>query len=289
MSDTNTTNATTNAAGNPLPPLPKDHLDHPEQWATGAEPATEKQKGFIAVLEDKNPSLVPPEGIDKEDLGKSEASEIIEKLKSGQEVVSDKADEAKEGKEDIEGKQAAEDEKTGDKRKAPSTPTDTDNIDELDPSPAEADGKDAKESKQTTLDGAFSADAGAEGGRTKEDEEEREGEGKRTAKKPRLDDNVTTSNAESSETNGNGQTSSTTAIATAEENTNVKNGDTIPGSDAHLDHPENWATGDDPATEKQKGFIKVLEKQKGSGAVSGDVEHMGKSEASERIEELKEQ
>ena len=61
---------------------------------------------------------------------------------------------------------------------------------------------------------------------------------------------------------------------------------TNPADDAHLDHPENWATGGEPATGKQKGFLKVLEKQKGV-EVDGAVESMGKSEASEKIDELK--
>lgn len=65
----------------------------------------------------------------------------------------------------------------------------------------------------------------------------------------------------------------------------VSKGDTVPGDGKHLDHPENWATGDEPATEKQKGFVAVLEKKAGK-AVS-DKENMGKSEASEIIEELK--
>lgn len=60
---------------------------------------------------------------------------------------------------------------------------------------------------------------------------------------------------------------------------------TLPGDDAHLDHPENWTTGDEPATAKQKGYLKVLEKQTGSSA--GDVGGMGKSEASEKIDEMR--
>ena len=60
---------------------------------------------------------------------------------------------------------------------------------------------------------------------------------------------------------------------------------TIPGDEAHLDHPENWTTGGDPATDKQKGFLKVLEKQK--GVPVGDLGGIGKSEASEKIDELK--
>ena len=78
-----------------LPQLPKDHLDHPEQWVTGAEPATEKQKGFIRVLEGKNEELVPPQGLDVEAMGKSEASEVIDKLKNGKSVGSDDASDAK--------------------------------------------------------------------------------------------------------------------------------------------------------------------------------------------------
>jgi len=71
-----------------LPPLPKNHLDHPENWATGTEPATDKQKGFIKVLEGQHPDAVPEGGIDVADIGKSEASEVIDKLKNGQKVTS---------------------------------------------------------------------------------------------------------------------------------------------------------------------------------------------------------
>ena len=69
-----------------LPPLPADHLDHPESWATGAAPATEKQKGFVKVLEKQHPDLVPSGGLKAEDMGKSEASEVIGSLKSGRTV-----------------------------------------------------------------------------------------------------------------------------------------------------------------------------------------------------------
>ncbi|MCZ6914695.1 MAG: DUF3072 domain-containing protein [Rickettsia endosymbiont of Ixodes persulcatus] len=61
--------------------------------------------------------------------------------------------------------------------------------------------------------------------------------------------------------------------------------ETVPGDEAHLDHPENWTTGGEPATDKQKGFLKVLEKQK--GVEVGDIASIGKSEASEKIDELK--
>jgi hypothetical protein len=71
-----------------LPPLPKNHLDHPENWATGTEPATEKQKGFIKVLEGQHPDAVPEGGIDVAEIGKSEASAVIDKLKNGKKVTS---------------------------------------------------------------------------------------------------------------------------------------------------------------------------------------------------------
>lgn len=65
---------------------------------------------------------------------------------------------------------------------------------------------------------------------------------------------------------------------------NPTNDDTIPGDGQHIDHPQNWATGDQPATDKQKGYLKVLEKQKGASV--GNVESLGKSEASDKIDKL---
>ena len=37
-----------------LLPLPKDHLNHPDQWAAGLDPATDKQKEVIKLLEEDN-------------------------------------------------------------------------------------------------------------------------------------------------------------------------------------------------------------------------------------------
>jgi hypothetical protein len=77
------------------------------------------------------------------------------------------------------------------------------------------------------------------------------------------------------------------ALAANGMNPQPSNGsDTNPGDGEHLDHPENWTTGDEPATDKQKGYLKVLEKQQGA-PVAGDVEGMGKSEASGKIEEMR--
>lgn len=66
-----------------LPPLPKNHLDHPENWATGGEPATAKQKGFVDVLAHDHAELLPAEGLDIDHMGKSEASAVIDHLKNG--------------------------------------------------------------------------------------------------------------------------------------------------------------------------------------------------------------
>lgn len=51
-----------------------------------------------------------------------------------------------------------------------------------------------------------------------------------------------------------------------------------------IQDPETWSTGDDAATGKQKGYIAVMA---GKAGESGPSETMGKTEASKRIEELK--
>nr|XP_031862046.1 uncharacterized protein CI109_002459 [Kwoniella shandongensis]KAA5529118.1 hypothetical protein CI109_002459 [Kwoniella shandongensis] len=313
---------TTAADGSVLPPLPADHLSHPEQWATGADPATSKQKGFIKVLEGQHPESVPEEGLNVEGMGKSEASEVIEKLKSGQKLDGQE-DEILNKPTDAESAPAQKDEdqeggkKVGEKRKvenvedlidttittkdkktasdaktsnATSTTTansktkksagDDDSAAQPEEEEDNDDAKDLKKTKQTTLDDTFGDSSSGEkkstatsSTSTKKDDTTSAGTD-RASKKPRLD--------ESSET-----TTSTTAQTSSSSAPAANNGadDTIPGDSEHLDHPENWTTGDEPATDKQKGYLKVLEKQKGVelSADSG----LGKSEASEKIEELK--
>lgn len=61
--------------------------------------------------------------------------------------------------------------------------------------------------------------------------------------------------------------------------------ETSPPKDSHLAHPENWATGQDPATSKQQGLIHVLARQ--HEVADPGPESMTKSEASEEIEKLK--
>ncbi|KAJ3048585.1 hypothetical protein HK097_010400 [Rhizophlyctis rosea] len=52
-----------------------------------------------------------------------------------------------------------------------------------------------------------------------------------------------------------------------------------------LQDPKQWTTGDEPHTERQERFLKVLERDAGEKV---GVERLTKSEASQRIEELKE-
>ena len=88
---TQSTPQTAMADPNNLPPLPKDHLSNPQNWGTGGEPATEKQKAFIGTLENQHTDLVPPNGIETGSLSKGEASEVIEKLKGGQSLGGENA------------------------------------------------------------------------------------------------------------------------------------------------------------------------------------------------------
>lgn len=99
------------------------------------------------------------------------------------------------------------------------------------------------------------------------------------AKKAKLD----TSDDSTTISNGNGTTNGSTT--TTNGSTTAKQDETVPGDGEHLDHPENWTTGDEPATEKQKGYVAVLEKK--AGKPVSDKEGLGKSEASEIIEKLK--
>ncbi|KAI6840617.1 hypothetical protein KC340_g2721 [Hortaea werneckii] len=58
---------------------------------------------------------------------------------------------------------------------------------------------------------------------------------------------------------------------------------TAPAS-APIQDPESWSTGGDSATGKQTGYIAVMAKQAGEDPPKAD---MSKTEASEKIEELK--
>lgn len=170
------------------------HLDHPENWTTGDEPATEKQKGYLKVLESQKGVSVG----DISSIGKSEASEKIDQLVAGG--------------------------SNGD-----STSTTTTTSAPAAPAPVKATAADSIEATTNT---------------------------------------------------GEEPTETTTNAASG-----AADAETVPGDEAHLDHPENWTTGGEPATDKQKGFLKVLEKQK--GVEVGDISSIGKSEASEKIDELK--
>lgn len=51
-----------------------------------------------------------------------------------------------------------------------------------------------------------------------------------------------------------------------------------------IQDPQTWTTGDDPATGKQTGYIAVMAQKAGEDV---KTEGMGKTEASQKIEELK--
>lgn len=61
-------------------------------------------------------------------------------------------------------------------------------------------------------------------------------------------------------------------------------GGTASAAEGPISDPNTWATGDDQATGKQKGYIAVMAKEAGETPPSGSL---GKSEASKKIEELK--
>ena len=54
---------------------------------------------------------------------------------------------------------------------------------------------------------------------------------------------------------------------------------------SQLDNPSQWATGADPPTKKQEAFLSTLASQK--GATDIDPSSLNKSEASQKIDELK--
>ncbi|KAK4683778.1 hypothetical protein P7C73_g6451, partial [Tremellales sp. Uapishka_1] len=305
-----------------LPPLSPNHLSHPETWVTGDDPATGKQKAFVASLEAQHPDLVPKEGLDVDGLGKSGASEVIDALKKGKEVLEPRKGGAgkdeqvsaigEKGKEvDVKGGKEGDDagakepeeeggEQVGEKRKAPSkTPTKktgsspipsksapakepTETEKDEDDADIDMNGKDAKPSKQSTLDHLISHPPTQGAGTETETLPLPEDTVSSGPPKKKAKSNGTTSSTKTSEPEPSASKPVETASANPVEAD--KSEDTVPGDSNHLDHPENWTTGADPATEKQKGFIKVLEKQKGAGEKSVDA--IGKSEASERIEEL---
>ncbi|KAL8961994.1 MAG: hypothetical protein Q9193_001543, partial [Seirophora villosa] len=61
----------------------------------------------------------------------------------------------------------------------------------------------------------------------------------------------------------------------------TENGDASAGQP--IQDPNTWSTGDDKATGKQMGYVAVMAKRAGESVPS----EMGKTEASQKIEELK--
>lgn len=55
--------------------------------------------------------------------------------------------------------------------------------------------------------------------------------------------------------------------------------------DKPIQNPDSWSTGDDPASGKQTGYIAAMAREAGEKV---PTEGMGKTDASKKIEELKE-
>lgn len=89
-----------------------------------------------------------------------------------------------------------------------------------------------------------------------------------------------TSSEEEEDAEGAGEklSTATTGGAQGSSSSSSSNGSAI-------QDPSKWATGGDPATGKQTGYIAVMAKE--AGEEVGDMKGMGKTEASQRIEELK--
>ncbi|HET7696034.1 MAG TPA: DUF3072 domain-containing protein [Vicinamibacterales bacterium] len=57
--------------------------------------------------------------------------------------------------------------------------------------------------------------------------------------------------------------------------------------DSTIKHPDEWKTGDDPATPSQRSYLETLAAQAGEPADAADDE-LTKADASKRIDELRE-
>jgi len=74
------------------------------------------------------------------------------------------------------------------------------------------------------------------------------------------------------------------STAPASNTSSSKPTDAAKKSDETLQHPENWTTGGESATGKQAGYIKAMASRAGEDV---NVEGMSKTEASEKISDLK--
>ncbi|CED85102.1 Protein of unknown function DUF3072 [Phaffia rhodozyma] len=211
--------------------LPADHLNHQENWATGEDPATGPQLGFIDALTSKA-GLVPLSAEEKAELGKSAASVMIDDLKHG---------------------------KTGN-LKAASSDGECDR-------PAVAEKKTVEETKESRETPSTKDETPSNKTDQKPEPETTKPEAESEAKPTKTDEPAH-------------KLENTTAAEPAPSDVDP---------DSHLAHPESWATGEDPATAKQLGYIAVLAEQKGVELTEEEKTKMGKSEASEKIDELRHQ
>jgi len=235
---------------------------------SGADaPATEKQKAYVEVLAKKAGVEVD------EDMDRGEASKKIDQLKNGKAAVP--------------AKRAAEDDTQESKVKEDKEETDKD--------ADEPKTKKAKVDQQKTTSKS-NGDAGDESKyqNTEEDNNRAGGDVEATHKQAAFIDTLRNQAGEESAKPA-AEEHMTRNEASAEierlkpkadeKQPSALEADKTPAPDSHLAHPENWATGGEAATTKQKNYIAVLEKQTGEHVDAGAG--LSKSEASEKIEELK--
>jgi hypothetical protein len=202
--------------------LPENHLQHPESWATGGDPATGKQQAVVASLEKQHDVDL---GIDEGQLGKSEASELIDKLKQG----------------DVEG--AKEIVGTGEKRGI-------DNVDEseaegkADAPASKPDAEPDKESKPDATDVSSTEPPPAKKAKTDADDASasKDGEAEPSASPEKTAGDTATS-AQSIAADGPTTTTDGAKIDPTKDTSTGAPAVTEANGESRLDHPENWATG----------------------------------------------
>jgi len=256
-----------------------------DQAKQGADaPATEKQKAYIEVL-------AKQAGVEvDEDMDRGEASAQINALKNGSAVPSKRSATSKDDDDATEKKkteEVSEDKKEGQGK------VDDDVDDEPKSKKAKVDAKDKGGKKSSSKANGEAGDE-AKFQNTKEDNDKTGGDVEATHKQAAFIDSLRDQAGEDSAKPATEEHMTRTEASSEIERLKPKadekqpsalEADTTPAPDSHLAHPENWATGGESATSKQKSYIAVLEKQKGETVDAGAG--LSKSEASEKIEELK--
>lgn len=209
--------------------LPDNHLQHPESWATGGDPATGKQQAFVASLEKQHGVDL---GVDEGQLGKSEASEVIDKLKQGD----------VEGAKDIVG--------TGEKRGHEAVDKGEEAGKATAASASKSEDKSSEEDSKKAASDASSAEPPAKKAKTDGDHsaaESKNGDAdtSKLAASPKKTTTAgdTATSAESIAADGPTTTTDGAKIDPTKDTSTGAPAVTEANGESRLDHPENWATG----------------------------------------------